>query len=119
MTKMDNSKKKHILAALAVTALLAGCVPAKVTPESAAPAVPVTDAFAAEVAVMTTGTSAVMTSPFGTDSQVRAGEFYTSGLGQTCRQVSVNAGGESHRAVICKDGDTWYTVAPIFEGQSR
>ena len=119
MTKMDNSKKKHILAVLAVTAMLAGCVPAKVTSESAAPAVPVTDAFAAEVAAMTAGTSVMMNSPFGAGSQVCAGDFYTSGLGQTCRQVSVNAGGESHRAVICKDGDTWYTAAPIFEGQSR
>ena len=119
MTTMDKNKKTYVLAALAVAVMLAGCVPAKVTPESAAPVVSVADAFAAEVAAMTTGTSAVMASPFGTESQVRVGEFYTSGLAQTCRQVSVSAGGDSHRVVICKDGDTWYTAAPIFEESSR
>ncbi|MBR3880220.1 MAG: hypothetical protein IKJ34_01290 [Mailhella sp.] len=108
-----------ILAVLAFTAaMIAGCVPAKVNPE-AAPVVTVQDAFAAEVAAMTCWTTAVMVSPLGAASQVRAGDFYTSGLGQTCRHATVTVNGESHRVVICKDGEQWYTAAPIFEGQPR
>lgn len=119
MLKMDKKKKTYVLAVLAVAAMLAGCVPAKVTPESVAPVVPVADAFAAEVAAMTNGTTAVMASPFGEGSQVRAGEFYTSGLGQLCRHATVTVKGEAHRVVICKDGELWHTAAPIFEGQPR
>lgn len=99
--------------------ILAGCVSAKMTPNAAVSAVSSTDAFAAEVASMTAGTTAIMDSPFGAGSQVRAGDFYTSGLGQTCRRASVSVGGESYRVVICRDGESWYTVAPIFEGQAR
>jgi len=124
MTKLNKKTKAHALAVrLAVfafsSAIIAGCVPSKVKHESAAPIAPVADAFAAEVAAMTTGTAAVVASPFGADSQVRAGEFYTSGLGQTCRHATVTVGNESHRMVICKDGDNWYTAAPIFEGMPR
>jgi len=124
MTLLDKVIKKYAQFAalsfcLVAAGTLMGCVPAKVAPESAAPAIPVADAFAAEVAAMTTGTAAVVASPFGADSQVRAGEFYTSGLGQTCRHATVTVGNESHRMVICKDGDNWYTAAPIFEGMPR
>ena len=107
------------LAVFAFAAMVAGCVPTKVTPRSVPSVAPAADAFATEVAAMTSGTAAVMASPFGDGSQVRAGEFYTSGLGQICRHATVTAGNEAHRVVICKDGDQWYTAAPIFEGQPR
>ena len=124
MAILNKKTNTHALAvrltvfAFAAT-MIAGCVPAKVSPEGAAPDVPVVDAFAAEIAAMVSGTTAVMASPLGAASQVSAGEFYTSGLGQTCRHATVTSGNEAHRVVICKDGNQWYTAAPIFEGQPR
>ena len=124
MTTLNKKTKTHALAVRLVVfafaaAMMTGCVPAKVTPEIVAPVAPAADAFAAEVAAMTSGTTAVMASPFGDGTQVQADEFYTSGLGQTCRHATVTVNGEAHRVVICKDGDQWYTAAPIFEGQPR
>ena len=123
MTILNKKTKTHALAVRLVVfafaaAMIAGCVPVKVSHE-AAPIAPAADTFAAEVAAMTSGTTAVIASPFGDGAQVRTGEFYTSGLGQTCRHATVTVNGESHRVVICKDGEQWYTAAPIFEGQPR
>ena len=124
MIALNRKTKRYALAVkLAVfasaAAMIAGCVPAKVNPEDTAPLAPMADPFAAEVAAMTSRTATVMASPFGAEAQVRVGDFYTSGLGQTCRHATVTVNGESHRVVVCKDGTQWYTAVPIFEVQPR
>ena len=105
---------------LVVAALLAACapMPASVEVETAAPA-PAQDPFAAKVPYLNIGGTSVMATPYGNPSEVTAGDFYLSALGQQCRQVEVRASGLSHRIAVCNGENGWYTVDPIFESLPR
>ncbi len=106
--------------AVIAAALASGCVPPRQTGQDAAGSgTPADDPFAAAVAHMAPGTSAVMGSPYGRDSVVRAGEFYTSGLGMPCRRATVLAQGVEHRLAICQDRGSWQTFGAIFENGQR
>ncbi|MBO6002182.1 MAG: hypothetical protein J6P53_01655 [Mailhella sp.] len=106
--------------AVLAAALASGCVPPRQAGQDAAGgAAPAEDPFAAAVAHMAAGTSAVMGSPYDRDSVVRAGEFYTSGLGMPCRRVTVLAQGVEHRLAICRDNGSWQTFGAIFENSQR
>ena len=101
-------------------ALASGCVPPRQSGQDAVDATaPAEDPFAAAVAHMTSGASAVMGSPYGRDSVVRAGEFYTSGLGMPCRRATVLAQGVEHRLAVCQDRGSWQTFGAIFESSQR
>ena len=106
--------------AVIAAALASGCVPPRQSGQDAdGTAAPAEDPFAAAVAHMAPGASAVMGSPYGRDSVVRAGEFYTSGLGMPCRRATVLAQGVEHRLAICQDRGSWQTFGDIFESSQR
>ncbi len=108
------------MVSVGIAAMAAGCVPPRQAGQDASEAAaPAEDPFAAAVARMAPGTTAVMGSPYGRDSVVRAGEFYTSGLGMPCRRVMVGAQGVEHRLAVCQDRGAWQTFGAIFENSLR
>ncbi|MBQ3172369.1 MAG: hypothetical protein IJB53_10750 [Mailhella sp.] len=124
MTLLDNIYKHAwpakrcmlVLAGLVLTA----CAPLDVSTGSAPTvASPVNDAFAAEVAAIAEGTAMILSSPVGENSQVSAGGFYTSALGERCRPVNVISSGTMHRFAVCHGKDGWYTVDSVFEAMLR
>ena len=123
MTLLDNIYKHArpakrcmlVLAGLVLTA----CAPLDVSTGSAPTASPVNDAFAAEVAGIAEGTAVFLPSPIGENSQVSAGTFYTSALGEHCRSVNVISAGAIHRFAVCHGKDGWYTVDSVFEAMSK
>ena len=105
-----------VLAGLMLTA----CAPVKVNTGPAAPdTVTVKDTFAAEAAAIAEGTTVFLPSPAGENSQVSAGSFYTSALGERCRPVKVISAGAKHRFAVCHGKDGWYTVDSVFEAMSK
>ena len=127
---LENNMKKMALtmriaafwgfSAVLAAALASGCVPPRQSGQDAAGiSAPAEDPFAAAVAHMASGASAVMGSPYGRDSVVRAGEFYTSGLGMPCRRATVLAQGVEHRLAVCRDNGSWQTFGAIFENGLR
>ena len=58
-------------------------------------------------------------SPLGA-VQVRAGEFYLSGLGNRCRFVYVEKGSEHRKLALCEEKmGGWHLVPSIFESLTR
>lgn len=113
---------KCLAAALVLSCVvLSGCVQKQpsVPSASAEAAVPAGDAFAVALSRMQVGEQALMSTPFGADSLVMLESSYTSGLGQTCRRAAVRSGGITHRVAVCRDGEAWVTVSPIFENILR
>lgn len=105
-----------VLAGLVLTA----CAPLDAsTGPAPALSAPVHDAFAAEVAAIAEGAAVFLSSPVGENSQVSAGSFYTSALGERCRPVNVISAGAMHRFAVCHGKDGWYTVDSVFEAMSK
>ena len=77
------------------------------------------DPLAAQLGVLPYGTHAGVATPYGPNATVRIGENYYSGLGLTCRRVIMDTATGSHRAAVCKQGDTWFLADPIFEPTVR
>ena len=104
---------------LIVAGLLAACAPMPAPVEVETAVAPAHDEFAAKVPYLNINGTSVMASPYGTPSEVTAGDFYTSALGQQCRPVKIRASGVVHRLAVCNGENGWYTVAPIFEALPR
>ena len=124
MKRLDAIHNRAHLITLCLLALaglmLSACAPVNVnTSPAASEAVPVKDAFAAEAAALTEGTTVFLPSPAGENSQVSAGSFYTSALGERCRPVTVISAGAMHRFAVCHGKDGWYTVDSVFEAMSK
>ncbi len=107
-----------VLLAFAAVAV-SGCVPPASRQEVKTEAVPAEDPFAAAVAHMVPGSTTVMATPYGTDSAVRVGDDYISGLGLPCRRAVVFSGGQEHRLAVCRDRGSWQTFSSIFDNSLR